>query len=150
MPRCPLPVARRTSRKFDANYGQFLSFFNRSAEQLTTMDPADMDFDEFEGLAEAANTMIEARRKSFDDLLESEQRLQGILDYGPGVVYLNPVFKYCDFIAFRYLIIPVAKRIDQRFPQGIHRYFRNFFPLQLPEFYLPIYVFLKVQLRFIQ
>jgi len=63
---------RRIALKLEKNFLNFHSFFKNAQEKRTIIEIAEMDFSEFESMADAANKMLEERQNSEFRLRQSE------------------------------------------------------------------------------
>lgn len=86
------------SRKTDAGFQSFISFFDRAARGSTLIDATTLSFSEFDKLAASANCMIEERHHALEALQRSEEKLQAILDFSPVAIALTALNGRIEYI----------------------------------------------------
>lgn len=77
---CTSLVAMRTSRKTRTNYYLFAKFFKRAADESTRIEANQLNFAEFEDIAEFANQMLEDRWSADQARKQSEEKYRDILE----------------------------------------------------------------------
>ncbi len=68
-------VSRYFYRRVKGGIDTFSAFFERAADEATTIDESELHFSEFVTLARAANTMVEDRRRVEEDRQQLQERL---------------------------------------------------------------------------
>ena len=91
-------VARRMSLKMQKSFEMFSSFFEKSARCSRVIDPTSFHFTEFQQLAEAANQMVEERKRVFVGLVENEKRYRTLFDSANDAIFIlhNDVIVDCN------------------------------------------------------
>ncbi|MCP3891928.1 MAG: response regulator [Desulfobulbaceae bacterium] len=68
--------SRRISSQIQKSVDTFLSFLSKSSSESTTINPNDIQFQEFKDIAIATNEMLEGKKQAQKDLRKSEELLR--------------------------------------------------------------------------